>query len=171
MTSVWDHWPCIMANTTPDEVQLWKIDVWDHPYMWSICDLCGSMLSCILCERQKFSESHKLKFIGSFGARNQKICESQWLLKQVQLVKNRGLGIGHQCPESSSEQRDLWPFRLLDLVWRQWNKWSRISLWVHAIQVPQKAKIWHCSPALMTNSHCPESVPSSAIGDRFVYWI
>ena len=27
----------------------------------------GSMLSCILCERQKFSESHKLK---CFGARN-----------------------------------------------------------------------------------------------------
>ena len=28
----------------------------------------GSMLSCILCESQKFSESHKLK---RFGARNQ----------------------------------------------------------------------------------------------------
>ena len=28
----------------------------------------GSMLSCILCEWQKFSESHKLK---RFGARNQ----------------------------------------------------------------------------------------------------
>ena len=28
----------------------------------------GSMFSCILCERQKFSESHKLK---RFGARNQ----------------------------------------------------------------------------------------------------
>ena len=28
----------------------------------------GSMLSCNLCERQKFSESHKLK---RFGARNQ----------------------------------------------------------------------------------------------------
>ena len=28
----------------------------------------GSMLSCFLCERQKFSESHKLK---RFGARNQ----------------------------------------------------------------------------------------------------
>ena len=28
----------------------------------------GSMLSCILCERQKISESHKLK---RFGARNQ----------------------------------------------------------------------------------------------------
>ena len=27
----------------------------------------GSMLSCILCERQTFSESHKLK---RFGARN-----------------------------------------------------------------------------------------------------
>ena len=48
----------------------------------------GSMLSCILCERQKFSESHKLK---RFGAR------------------------------ISSEQRDLWPFCLLDLVWMQWN--------------------------------------------------
>ena len=28
----------------------------------------GSMLSCILCERQKFSESHKMK---RFGAQNQ----------------------------------------------------------------------------------------------------
>ena len=28
----------------------------------------GSMLSCILCERQKFSESHKLN---RFGAQNQ----------------------------------------------------------------------------------------------------
>ena len=28
----------------------------------------GSMLSCILCERQNFSESHKMK---RFGARNQ----------------------------------------------------------------------------------------------------
>ena len=28
----------------------------------------GSMLSCILCERQKISESHKMK---RFGARNQ----------------------------------------------------------------------------------------------------
>ena len=28
----------------------------------------GSMLSCILCERQKFSDSHKLK---RFGAQNQ----------------------------------------------------------------------------------------------------
>ena len=48
----------------------------------------GSMLSCILCETQKFSESHKLK---RFGARN------------------------------SSEQCDLWPFGLLDVVWMQWN--------------------------------------------------
>ena len=48
----------------------------------------GSMLSYILCERQKFSESHKLT---RFGARNQ------------------------------LEQRDLWPFRLLDVVVMQWN--------------------------------------------------
>ena len=48
----------------------------------------GSMLSCILCERQNFSEGHKLK---RFGA------------------------------QISSEQRDLWPFDLLDVVWMQWN--------------------------------------------------
>ena len=48
----------------------------------------GSMLSCILCEWQKFSESHKLKRF---------------------------------CAGISSQQRDLWPFRLLDLVWMQWN--------------------------------------------------
>ena len=49
----------------------------------------GSMLSCILCETQTFSESHKLK---RFGAR-----------------------------KISLEQRDLWPFGLLDVVWMQWN--------------------------------------------------
>ena len=43
----------------------------------------GSMLSCIRCERQKFSESHQLKPL---------------------------------VPRISSEQRDLCPFRLLDLV-------------------------------------------------------
>ena len=29
----------------------------------------GSMLSCILCERQKFSESHKLKRFGAESSR------------------------------------------------------------------------------------------------------
>ena len=41
----------------------------------------GSMLSCILCERQKFSESHKLK---RFSARNQfraaRFVTAFWLL-------------------------------------------------------------------------------------------
>ena len=44
-------------------------------------------------------------------------------------------------PEISSEQRDLWPFGLLDVVWMQWIDWSGISLWV--VQGPQKAEIWH----------------------------
>ena len=44
-------------------------------------------------------------------------------------------------PGISSEQRDLWPFRLLDVVWMQWNMWSGISLWV--VQGPQNAEIWH----------------------------
>ena len=35
----------------------------------------GSMLSCILCERQKFSESHKLR---RFGARNQSGQRDLW---------------------------------------------------------------------------------------------
>ena len=48
----------------------------------------GPMLSYILCEWQKFSESHKLK---RFGARNQFTAAR------------------------------LWPLRLLDLVWMQWN--------------------------------------------------
>ena len=39
--------------------------IYDHIYMIYAF---GSMLSCILCERQNFSESHKLK---RFGARNQ----------------------------------------------------------------------------------------------------
>ena len=48
----------------------------------------GSMLSCILCERQKF----------------QKVTNWSALV-----------------PEISPEQRDLWPFGLLDVVWMQWN--------------------------------------------------
>ena len=59
-----------------NDFQLWKIVAWDHsdhqfwtPYIWSSLWI---MLSCIVCERQKFSESHKLKH---FGARNQLICE------------------------------------------------------------------------------------------------
>ena len=56
-----------------DEVQLWKTVVWyhsDHQILDPIYVIYafGSMLSCILCERQKFSESHKMK---RFGARNQ----------------------------------------------------------------------------------------------------
>ena len=63
-----------MANTTLKmTVQLWK-NRGLGPLGPSILDpiyviyVFGSMLSCILCERQKFSESHKLKH---FGARNQ----------------------------------------------------------------------------------------------------
>ena len=64
-----------MANTTLKMtlVQLWKNrglgplgpSILDHIY---VIYAFVSMLSCILCEWQKFSESHKLK---RFGARNQ----------------------------------------------------------------------------------------------------
>ena len=56
-----------------ENVQIWKI-VDLGPLGPSILDpfyviyAFGSMLSCILCKWQKFSESHKLKH---FGARNQ----------------------------------------------------------------------------------------------------
>ena len=56
-----------------DKVQLWKISGLG-PLGPSILDpiyviyAFGSMLSCILCERQTFSESHKLK---RFDDRNQ----------------------------------------------------------------------------------------------------
>ena len=56
-----------------DQVQLWK-NRGLGPLGPSILDpiyviyVFGSMLSCILCEWQNFSESHKLK---RFGARNQ----------------------------------------------------------------------------------------------------
>ena len=50
------------------EVQLWKIVVWTILDPIYVIFAFGSMLSCILCETQKFSESHKLK---RFGARNQ----------------------------------------------------------------------------------------------------
>ena len=59
-------------STLKMTVLLWKILVWDHSdhEIWTLYVICafGSMLSCILCERQKFSESHKLK---CFGARYQ----------------------------------------------------------------------------------------------------
>ena len=44
-------------------------------------------------------------------------------------------------PEISSEQRDLWPFWLLHVVWMQWNEWSKISVCV--VEGPQIVKIWH----------------------------
>ena len=63
-----------MAKTTLKmTVQLWK-NRGLGPLGPSILDpiyviyVFGSMLSCILCERKFFSESHKLK---RFGARNQ----------------------------------------------------------------------------------------------------
>ena len=64
-----------MANNTlkMTQVQLWK-NRGLGPLGPSILDpiyviyAFGSMLSCILCETQEFSESHKLK---RFGARNQ----------------------------------------------------------------------------------------------------
>ena len=60
-------------NAENDQVQLWNNrglgplgpSILDPIYV--IC-VFGSMLSCILCEWQKISESHKLK---RFGARNQ----------------------------------------------------------------------------------------------------
>ena len=63
-----------MANTTlkmtkSNYVKSWSETTWTinfgpHIVIYAF----GSMLSCILCERQNFSESHKLK---RFGARNQ----------------------------------------------------------------------------------------------------
>ena len=52
----------IMANTKL------KMNKSIYEKSWSVIYAFGSMRSCILCERQKFSESHKLKH---FGARNQ----------------------------------------------------------------------------------------------------
>ena len=64
-----------MAKTT---LKMTKVQLWKNrglaPLGPSILDpiyviyVFGSMLSCILCEWQNFSESHKLK---RFGARNQ----------------------------------------------------------------------------------------------------
>ena len=63
-----------MANTTLKMTKSNYEKSWSGTTDTSILDpiyviyAFGSMLSCILCERQKFSESHKLK---RFGARNQ----------------------------------------------------------------------------------------------------
>ena len=61
-----------MANTTlkitkSNYVKSWSETTRTIPHIYVIYAF-GSMLSCILCERQNFSESHKLK---RFGARNQ----------------------------------------------------------------------------------------------------
>ena len=143
-----------------------------------LCDLCLWIdAPCILCERQKFSESHKLK---RFGARNQlraarfvtvlfigsslnamelvvlnqsvggpgttksrDMTVDWWLLTSSEMsvlhashvkwpipgwkwpnptMKNRGLGpLGPSILDPFYVISDLWPFRLLDLVWMQWN--------------------------------------------------
>ena len=63
-----------MANTTLKMTKSNYEKSWSGTTGTSILDpiygiyAFGSMLSCILCERQKFSESHKMK---RFGARNQ----------------------------------------------------------------------------------------------------
>ena len=63
-----------MANTTLKMTKSNYEKSWSGTTGTSILDpiyviyAFGSMLSCNLCERQKFSESHKLK---RFGARNQ----------------------------------------------------------------------------------------------------
>ena len=64
-----------MANTTLKMTKSNYVKSWSEttrsinfgPQIYVIYAF-GSMLSCILCERQNFSESHKLK---RFGARNQ----------------------------------------------------------------------------------------------------
>ena len=171
----------------------------------------GSMLSCILCERQKISESHKLKRSGSWNqfraarlvtvliiarsinrmkwvvenycvcglgtTNSQEMTSDRWFLTssemsvlqashvkgqhhaendQVQLWKivfwdhsdhqiwtpymwsmsldrcspvfsvrdkhfQKVTNWSALVPEISSAQRDLWPFRIFDLVWMQWN--------------------------------------------------
>ena len=72
----------------------------------------GSMLSCILCERQKFSESHKLK---RFGARNQ-IRAAQFvtfsfigcILNAMELVvRNKSVG-GPGTTKSRDMTLDWW---------------------------------------------------------------
>ena len=83
-----------MANTTlkmtkSNYVKSWSettrtINFGPHIVIYAF----GSMLSCILCERQNF----------------QKVTNWSALV-----------------PEISPEQRDLWPFGLLDVVWMQWN--------------------------------------------------
>ena len=51
-----------MKNLGPGPLTSWDMDpIYVISAFWS-------MLSCILCERQKFSESHKLK---RFGAQNE----------------------------------------------------------------------------------------------------
>ena len=64
-----------MANTTLKMTKSNYVKSWSEttrtinfgPHIYVIYAF-GSMLSCILCERQNFSEIHKLK---RFGARNQ----------------------------------------------------------------------------------------------------
>ena len=104
----------LVANTTLKmTVQLWKIVVWDHSdhQFWTPY-MCSMTLD---------------RCSPVFSVRD----------KNFQKVTNWSTLV----LEISSEQRDLWPFGLLDVVWTNWNKWSGISVWV--VQGPQKAEIWH----------------------------
>ena len=70
------NWRALVPKISSEQRDLWPTmkNPGSGPLRQSIFDpryviyAFGSMLSCILCERQKFSESHKLK---RFGARNQ----------------------------------------------------------------------------------------------------
>ena len=164
----------------------------------------GSMLSCILCEWQKFSESHKLK---RFGARNQ-FRAAQFVtvssigssLNAMELVvRNYSVG-GPGTTKSRDMTLDWWPLTSSEMsvlllamyngqnhaendsptTEKSWSGTTRtinfephicdLCLWIDALlHSLWMTKIFRKSQ--IEALWCPESVQSSAICDRFIYWI
>ena len=135
----------------------------DHKY---VIYAFGSMLSCILCERQNFSESHKLK---RFGARNQ--------LRAARFVTASLIGCSLNAMEYVANNT-------LKMTKSNYEKsWSGttgtinfgpqicdLCLWIDALLYSLwETKIFRKS---QIEAHwCPKSVQSSAICDRFFYWM
>ena len=163
------------------------------------------MLSCILCERQKISESYNLK---RFGAQNQfravrfvtvSFIGSSFNAMEL-VVRNKSMG-GPGTTKSRYITLDWWFVTSSEMsvlhashVWLPipcW-KWLKsnyeksrsgttrainfgphicdLCLWIDALMHSLwETKIFRKSQ--IEALWCPESVPSSAICDRFVYWI
>ena len=134
-----------------DQVLLWKIVVWDHsdhqlwtPYMWSMpkdrCSPVSSVRDKIFSKVTNWSalvpdisseqRVQLWKIVIWEHSDHQFWTPYMWSMPKVRCspvfsVRDKNFqkvtNWSALVPEISSEQRDLWPFRLLDVIWMQWN--------------------------------------------------